>query len=231
MANAGNLQLTGGEVKFECVSFTYPKELMDLDFIQKPSELGSMMQDECRKEGNGMPGRQALSKLTFTAAPGTTLAIVGPSGSGKSSTLKLLYRLYDVDDGLILIDGQDIAKVTLASLRKSVSIVPQDTALYNDTVRCNIAYERLTATDTEVISAAKAARIHNTIMRMPQGYETLLGERGVRLSGGERQRLSVARAFLKGSKIVLEDESTSSLDSAMEQEVTRALRELGMDRT
>ncbi len=227
---AKQLVVSGGSVEFENVTFSYPKNEMDLDFIRKPFEFSSLSEDK-DAEKQTEKRTHAISNLSFHVKPGESLALVGPSGSGKSSTMKLLYRLYDVAGGRILIDGQDISKVTLSSLREAISIVPQDTVLFNDSIAYNIRYGRPNATDAEVVAAAKAASIHDTIMRMSSGYETLVGERGVRLSGGERQRLSVARAFLKGSRIILEDESTSSLDSAMEQEVTRALKELGMNRT
>ena len=229
--NATPLQVTGGSVEFENVTFAYPQNAMDLQFIKKPTEFSTLDEATTATTKSTEKRAYAIRNLSFRVNPGETLALVGPSGSGKSSTLKLLFRLFDVGSGRILVDGQDISKVTLSSLRESISIVPQDTVLFNDSIAYNIRYGRPDATDEEIVTAAKAASIHDTIARMPQGYETLVGERGVRLSGGERQRLSVARAFLKGSRIILEDESTSSLDSAMEAEVTRALRELGMNRT
>ncbi|CDF36759.1 unnamed protein product [Chondrus crispus] len=202
VTDAKPLRVAGGEIRFDNVSFHKP------------------------------PKRKlALNKLSFTVPAGKSLALVGSSGSGKSTATRLLYRLYDLSGGSISIDGQDISKATLASLRQAVSIVPQDTALFNDTIAYNIRYGRPSASDEDVVAAAKAASIHDVIMRTPHNYQTLVGERGVRLSGGERQRLSVARAFLKGSKIIIEDESTSALDTLTEMEVSEALRKLGVDRT
>jgi ABC-type transport system involved in Fe-S cluster assembly fused permease/ATPase subunit len=233
--DAEPLVVTGGEVRFENVSFSYPEETDLLPFFQRSS-----LAPEPRLNGahmNGAPAAAAaiekysVRNLTFTVPSGKTVALVGRSGSGKSSVLRLLSRTYDASDGRILIDGQDITKSTLASLRHAVCIVTQDVALFNDTLEYNIRYGKLSATREEVIAAAKAASIHETVMRMPLQYDTIVGERGVRLSGGERQRISIARAFLRDSKILLQDEATSALDSKTEAEVTRSLNSLGANRT
>jgi subfamily B ATP-binding cassette protein MsbA len=153
------------------------------------------------------------------------------SGAGKTSLVNLLPRFYDVVEGRILVDGHDIRKVTLKSLRDQIGLVTQQTILFNDTIRNNIAYGNLKCSDREVVEAAKAANAHPFIQRLPQGYETIIGEQGVRLSGGERQRVSIARALLKNAPILILDEATSSLDSDSETEVQRALDELMKGRT
>jgi subfamily B ATP-binding cassette protein MsbA len=156
---------------------------------------------------------------------------VGMSGAGKTSLVNLLPRFYDVEKGQIRIDGYDIREVTLKSLREQIGLVTQQTILFNDTVRNNISYGNLKSTEQEILEAAKAANAHDFIQRMPQGYETIIGEQGVKLSGGERQRLSIARALLKNAPILILDEATSSLDSDSETEVQRALEELMKGRT
>lgn len=176
-------------------------------------------------------GEEVLSKVSFTVKPGEMIAFVGPSGAGKSTVASLLPRFYDVTDGKITIDGADIRGVTLDSLREQVGIVPQETILFNGSVYDNILYGRLDATKEEVEAAAKAANAHNFIMELPQGYETMLGDRGVNISGGQRQRISIARAILKNPQILILDEATSALDTESERIVQEALDRLMIGRT
>jgi ATP-binding cassette subfamily B protein len=175
--------------------------------------------------------RPILQDLSITIAPGKTLAIVGPSGAGKSTISRLIYRFYDVSGGRILIDGQDISEVTQKSLRAAIGMVPQDTVLFNDTIRYNIRYGRPDASDVEVEDAAKLAQIHGFVQSLPAGYESMVGERGLKLSGGEKQRVSIARTILKGPPILVLDEATSALDSFTEQEIQEALRKISKGRT
>jgi ATP-binding cassette subfamily B protein len=177
------------------------------------------------------PERQILKGLSFEVPAGKTVAIVGPSGAGKSTISRLLFRLYDVSGGRILIDGQDIRNVTQASLRASIGMVPQDTVLFNDTIRYNIRYGRWDATDAEVEAAAQMAQIDGFIKMSPKGYETEVGERGLKLSGGEKQRVAIARTVLKGPPILVLDEATSALDSHTEQEIQDALEKVSRNRT
>jgi ATP-binding cassette subfamily B protein len=177
------------------------------------------------------PERPILKGLSFEVPAGKTVAIVGPSGAGKSTISRLLFRLYDVSGGHILIDGQDIRNVTQASLRASIGMVPQDTVLFNDTIRYNIRYGRWDATDAEVEEAAQMAQIDAFIRISPRGYETEVGERGLKLSGGEKQRVAIARTVLKGPPILLLDEATSALDSHTEQEIQDALERVSRNRT
>ena len=164
-------------------------------------------------------------------APGERIALVGPTGAGKSTFVKLIQRLYDVQGGRILIDGQDISKVSQTSLRRAIAVVPQDPALFHRSIAENIAYARPDATADEVMLAAKRARAHDFIARLPNGYETPVGERGVKLSGGERQRVAIARAFLADAPILVLDEATSSLDVETERQVQAAMEELMVGRT
>jgi ATP-binding cassette subfamily B protein len=170
-------------------------------------------------------------RFTLRIAPGERVALVGPTGSGKSTFVKLVQRLYDVQEGAILIDGQDVTHVTQGSLRRAIAVVPQDPALFHRTIAENIAYARPDATPEEIALAARRARAHDFIMRLPQGYATLVGERGVKLSGGERQRVAIARAFLADAPILVLDEATSSLDVETERQVQAAMEELMVGRT
>jgi ATP-binding cassette subfamily B protein len=199
--DARPLQVTDGAIRFEAVEFGY-------------SDTKTIMKG-----------------LTLDVAPRSSLALVGPSGVGKSTIVKLLYRFYDPQSGSISIDGQNIADVTQLSLREQLSIVPQETALFNETIGYNIAYGRDGASQEDIERVAKLAHIHEFIMGLPDKYETLVGERGVKLSGGEKQRISIARALLRNTPIVILDEPTSSLDSASEQEIQAALENLMKQRT
>jgi ABC-type transport system involved in Fe-S cluster assembly fused permease/ATPase subunit len=177
------------------------------------------------------PDRPILKGLSFEVPAGKTFAIVGPSGAGKSTISRLLFRLYDVSSGRILIDGQDIRNVAQNSLRASIGMVPQDTVLFNDTIRYNIRYGRWDATDTEVEEAARLAQIDGLIRMSPKGYETQVGERGLKLSGGEKQRVAIARTILKAPPILVLDEATSALDSHTEREIQDALERVSRNRT
>src|SRR6478609_3816991 len=177
------------------------------------------------------PERPILKGLSFEVPAGKTVAIVGPSGAGKSTISRLLFRLYDVSGGKILIDGQDIRNVTQDSLRASIGMVPQDTVLFNDTIRYNIRYGRWDASDAEVEQAAQLAQIDDFIRMSPKGYETQVGERGLKLSGGEKQRVAIARTVLKGPPILVLDEATSALDSHTEHEIQGALERVSQNRT
>jgi ATP-binding cassette subfamily B protein len=175
--------------------------------------------------------RQILFDIDFVVTAGTTTAVVGHSGSGKSTLARLLFRFYDVNSGAILIDGQDVRQVTQISLRNSIGIVPQDTVLFNDSIAYNIAYGRPGAAQEEIIAAAKAAYIHDFIVSLPDGYETTVGERGLKLSGGEKQRVAIARTLLKNPAILVFDEATSALDSKAEQAIQLQLKEIARNRT
>jgi ATP-binding cassette subfamily B protein len=175
--------------------------------------------------------RQILFDVDFTIAAGTTTAVVGHSGSGKSTLARLLFRFYDVDKGAILIDGQDIRDVTQSSLRSAIGIVPQDTVLFNDTIAYNIAYGRPNASQQDIIAAARAACIHDFIESLPDGYNAMVGERGLKLSGGEKQRVAIARTVLKNPAILVFDEATSALDSHAEQAIQAQLKDIARDRT
>src|SRR5664279_2566800 len=177
------------------------------------------------------PERQILRGLSFEVPAGKTVAIVGPSGAGKSTISRLLFRLYDVSGGTISIDGQNIRNVTQSSLRQAIGMVPQDTVLFNDTIRYNIRYGRWDATDAEVEEAAKTAQIDGFIRMSPKGYETQVGERGLKLSGGEKQRVAIARTVLKAPPILVLDEATSALDSHTEHEIQEALERVSRGRT
>ncbi len=177
------------------------------------------------------PERQILDDVSFEIPAGHTVAVVGASGAGKSTLSRLLFRFYDVTGGRILIDGQDLREVTQASLRATIGIVPQDTVLFNDTIYYNIAYGRPGATRDEVLQAARSAHIHGFIESLPDGYDTMVGERGLKLSGGEKQRVAIARAILKHPAILVFDEATSALDSKSEKAIQDELRHIARDRT
>ena len=184
------------------------------------------------------PARQILHGISFTVPAGKTVAVVGPSGSGKSTLARLLYRFYDVGragmgegSGRILIDGQDIRQRTQASVRRAIGIVPQDTVLFNDTIGYNILYGRPEAGMAAAVRAAQAAHIHDFIERLPKGYDTLVGERGLKLSGGEKQRVAIARTLLKNPPILIFDEATSALDSGNERAIQAELRSAARDKT
>ena len=195
------LQVSGGTLRFENVGFAYD------------------------------PARPILQGLSFEVPAGKTVAVVGPSGAGKSTLARLIYRFYDVQDGRITIDGQDIRGVTQDSLRRAIGIVPQDTVLFNDTVEYNIAYGRAGASREEVEGAAKAAHIHAFISAQPQGYDTVVGERGLKLSGGEKQRVAIARTLLKDPPLMIFDEATSALDSANERAIQAELQSASQGKT
>jgi ATP-binding cassette subfamily B protein len=175
--------------------------------------------------------RQILFDVDFTIPAGTTTAVVGHSGSGKSTLSRLLFRFYDVNGGSIRIDGQDLRDITQQSLRAAIGIVPQDTVLFNDTIEYNIAYGRPGASHEDIVAAARAASIHDFIESLPDGYKTMVGERGLKLSGGEKQRVAIARTLLKNPAILIFDEATSALDSKSEQAIQAQLKEIAKDRT
>ena len=177
------------------------------------------------------PDHPILRGVSFTVPAGRKLAIVGPTGAGKSTITRLLFRFYDVTGGHVLIDGQDVRDVTQDSLRAAIGVVPQDTVLFNDTIRYNIAYGRPGATQAEIERAARLAQVHDFVMRLPEGYDTLVGERGLKLSGGEKQRVAIARTILKDPRILILDEATSALDTRTEQDIQAALRAVSRDRT
>ena len=200
-AGAVELVATRGELRFEGVNFGY------------------------------QPDRQILFDVSFTVPPGRKLAVVGASGAGKSTLARLLFRFYDVADGRISIDGQDIRAATQHSLRAAIGIVPQDTVLFNDTLYYNLAYARPEASREEIAAAARMAQLHDFIAALPAGYETVVGERGLKLSGGEKQRVAIARAILKRPRILIFDEATSALDSQSEQAILQALRAVAAEHT
>lgn len=177
------------------------------------------------------PERPILHDVSFRIPPGQVLAVVGGSGSGKSTLARLLLRLYDPVEGRVLVDGQNIAQVRTDSLRRAIGVVPQETILFNETIAYNIGYGRIEADMDEIVEVSKAAHIHDFIQSLPEGYETLVGERGVKLSGGERQRIAVARAMLKNPPILIFDEATSALDSKSESAIQRELNKLSVNRT
>lgn len=200
-SGAPALAVTGGAVQFENVRFDYD------------------------------PSRPILKGISFAVDPGQRVALVGPSGSGKSTIARLLFRFYDVTGGGIRIDGQDLRDVTQTSLHAQIGVVPQDTVLFNDTIYYNIAYGRPEATKEEIEAAAKAARIHDFILSLPEGYETTVGERGLKLSGGEKQRVGIARTLLKNPPILILDEATSALDTQTERDIQESLLRMGEGRS
>jgi ATP-binding cassette, subfamily B, heavy metal transporter len=175
--------------------------------------------------------REILKSLSFTIAPGTTTAVVGASGAGKSTLARLLYRFYDVNAGRVLIDGQDIKAITQKSLRQAIGIVPQDTVLFNDTLQYNLAYGRPGCSQADIDEAVAAAQLDRFVSTVPTGYQTMVGERGLKLSGGEKQRVAIARMLLKNPPILILDEATSALDTSNEQAIQGALRQLAARRT
>jgi ATP-binding cassette subfamily B protein len=177
------------------------------------------------------PAREILHGVSFEIPSGKTVAVVGPSGSGKSTLARLLFRFYDVSTGAITLNGQDIRHVTQSSVRRAMGIVPQDTVLFNDTVRYNIAYGRPDATQEDIEQAARAARIHDFIVSTPKGYETMVGERGLKLSGGEKQRVAIARTLLKNPPVLIFDEATSALDSTNERAIQAELQNVAQGKT
>lgn len=185
-------------------------------------------QDVCLSYGDRRP---VLNGVSFGVAAGRSLGIVGPSGSGKSTVVRLLMRLLEPEDGRILLNGVPISGMALQDLRRAIAVVPQDTVLFDDTVRCNIAFGRVGASSEEIEDAARIAQLHEFVMTLPDGYDTLVGERGVKLSGGERQRVSIARAVLKSPSIYVFDEATSSLDSRTEREILHSLRAISRSNT
>ena len=207
---------------------TIPEIQDDPDTVSLPTISKDI---DFRKINFRYDGELVLKEISLSVKVGEVIALVGMSGAGKTSLVNLLPRFYDVAEGQILFDGTDIRKVTLKSLRDQIGLVTQQTILFNDTVRNNIAYGSLGRSDQEIIEAAKAANAHDFIMRLPEGYETIIGEQGVKLSGGERQRLSIARALLKDAPVLILDEATSSLDSDSETEVQKALDRLMKGRT
>ncbi len=199
------------------------------DGLEPPSMGGAIRFEQVFFTYDG--GKTALDGLTLDVPAGRTVALVGASGAGKTTVLNLIPRFYDATDGRLLVDNVDVREMTLASLRSRIALVSQEVMLFDDTVRANIAYGRFGATDEEIEAAARAAAAHDFIMAMPQGYETVVGEQGVRLSGGQRQRLSIARAILKNAPILLLDEATSALDTESEKQVQAALKRLMEGRT
>ncbi|MCB1440659.1 MAG: ABC transporter ATP-binding protein/permease, partial [Nitratireductor sp.] len=199
--DARDLDVTDGSIRFDDVDFHYD------------------------------PDRHILKGVSFEIPAGKTVAIVGPSGAGKSTISRLLYRFYDVTGGAILIDGQDVRDVTQKSLRSAIGMVPQDTVLFNDTIAYNIRYGRPDATEEEVIRAAEMAQIGDFIRGLPEGFNTQVGERGLKLSGGEKQRVAIARTLLKAPPILVLDEATSALDTHTEQEIQSALDVVSKNRT
>jgi ATP-binding cassette subfamily B protein len=175
--------------------------------------------------------RPILNNISFKLSPRQTIAIVGPSGAGKSTLVSLLFRFFDPDTGSILIDGQDIRTVTQSSLREAIAIVPQDTPLFNDSIFYNIAYGNLEASSEEIYEAARHAEVESFIKQLPEKYDTIVGERGLKISGGEKQRLALARAFLKKPPIFVFDEATSSLDTQTEQSIQDNLKTLSRGHT
>jgi ATP-binding cassette subfamily B protein len=199
--DAPALVVSGGEIKFNNVVFAYD------------------------------PERIVLKGISFTVPAGKTVAVVGPTGAGKSTLSRILYRFYDITGGSVTIDGQDLRDVKQTSLRAAIGIVPQDTVLFNDTIRYNIAYGRIGANKAEIKDAARMAQVDRFIQELPMGYDSMVGERGLKLSGGEKQRVAIARTILKNPPILLLDEATSALDTHTEREIQSALAAVSKNRT
>jgi len=215
-----------GEVRFDGVSFRYPVAEGQLEVIDEMVEAES--------EGRAVPSRVmpfALNDISFTAAPGQLVALVGPSGGGKTTSTYLIPRLYDVDSGSVSIDGIDVRHIKLTSLGRVLGFVTQETYLFHDTVLANLRYAKLDATMEEIEAAARAAAIHDRVMELPDGYDTVVGERGYKLSGGEKQRVAIARVLLKDPRILILDEATSALDTVSERLIQSALARLEEGRT
>ncbi|MFB6309215.1 MAG: ABC transporter ATP-binding protein [Haloarculaceae archaeon] len=212
--DAHELVVTDGRVEYEDVTFSYGRDDSDTDTVEQDDSPAPILED-----------------VSFTAEGGETVALVGPTGAGKSTIVKLLTRMYDVDAGTIRVDGADVRDVTVRSLRRAVGYVSQETTLFYGTVRENIAYGSFDATDEEIRAAAKAAEAHAFVQNLPDGYETMVGERGVKLSGGQRQRIAIARAILTDPEILVLDEATSDVDTETEMLIQRSLDRLTADRT
>lgn len=231
-------QLQEGMTGFRrfCEIMEIPEEEKESDNLLEPDHLDGNIRFEdvtfsyetADKDGEKVP---VISNLTMDIKQGRTLALVGPSGSGKTTMCHLIPRFYDIDSGRITIDGMDISHISRYALRKNIGMVAQDVFLFNGTIRENIAYGNLDATDEEIIEAAKKANIHDYILTMEDGYDTQVGERGIKLSGGQKQRISIARVFLKNPPILILDEATSALDNATEMLIQQSLEELGRGRT
>ena len=210
----------GTTIQFDELEFAYDSS----ETVPLTGGGGSLLHEEQLTKR-----RSILKKTSFTIPQGNTVAVVGGSGSGKSTLLRMLYRFYIPDKGSISIGGKNISSYTTESLRKAIAVVPQDVVLFNDSIGYNIHYGNLNASWDDVIEASKKARLHDIIMRLPNQYNTVVGERGLKMSGGEKQRVSVARAILKKSPILLFDEPTSSLDSMTELEIMNNLKDIGKD--
>ena len=219
--DAVDLQDPAGRVELDAVGFAYP--------TGREASVASL--DSWLDVVDERPGEPVLHDVSFIAEPGQTVALVGPSGAGKSTILSLIPRLYDVTEGAVRLDGHDVRDLTLASLAEAVGVVSQDPHLFHDTVRANLRFARPTATDGEIVAACRAAQIHDVIAGLPDGYDTVVGERGYRLSGGEKQRLSIARVLLKDPAVIVLDEATSHLDSENEERIQQALGDALRERT
>jgi ATP-binding cassette subfamily B protein len=233
------IEMLGLAVQNLSQGIAYLEKMLEL-FHHKSEELGSG--DAAPLTGPGAlefssvgvsyrSDRTILKEVSFRIPAGRTLGIVGHSGSGKSTIVRLLTRLIEPDGGQILLDGAPISQLSLARLRESIAVVPQDTILFNDTISYNIAFGKTGSTQEEIEEAARLAHLHDFIMTLPDGYETRVGERGVKLSGGEKQRVSIARAAIKRPRIYVFDEATSSLDTRTERQILRSLREISYQST